>query len=481
MCRRPDNAGHLAHCQTERGSAVRYDTVIIGAGMSGLAAGIRLAYFEKSVLIVERHTTIGGLNSFYRLRNRNYDVGLHAVTNYAAPGTKTGPLSKLLRQLRLRWEDFDLRPQLESAIVFPGQTLRFNNDFEYLFEQIANAFPREVDGFRKLLARIDAHDPLDLNRQPISGRAVVSDYLTDPLLIDMLFCPLMFYGSPTARDMDFSQFVIMFRSIFYEGFGRPLKGIRLILKKLVKHFRSLGGELRLRCGVREIRQSDDQAIAVVLDDGTEVEADTILSSAGSAETLRMCSGDAARAPKAQPGDISFMESISVLDREPASLGHRETIIFYNDTPDFVYDRPDDPIDLRSGIICSPNNFEFDESLPEGKVRITALANPAYWLALSEDEYVREKNAWNDRIIEAALQHIPDFRPYVIDNDSFTPRTIKRFTGHLNGCVYGAPQKFVDGRTHLRNLFLCGTDQGFLGIIGAMLSGITIANKHLLRP
>ena len=51
--------------------AVRYDTVIIGAGMSGLSAGVRLAYYEKNVCILERHTTIGGLNSFYRLRKRN--------------------------------------------------------------------------------------------------------------------------------------------------------------------------------------------------------------------------------------------------------------------------------------------------------------------------------------------------------------------------------------------------------------------------
>ena len=69
--------------------AESFDTIIIGAGLSGLAAGIRLAYFEKSVCILERHTTIGGLNSFYRLRGLNHDVGLHAVTNYAKPGTKT--------------------------------------------------------------------------------------------------------------------------------------------------------------------------------------------------------------------------------------------------------------------------------------------------------------------------------------------------------------------------------------------------------
>ena len=44
--------------------APMYDTVIIGAGMSGLAAGIRLAYYDQRVCILERHYTIGGLNSF---------------------------------------------------------------------------------------------------------------------------------------------------------------------------------------------------------------------------------------------------------------------------------------------------------------------------------------------------------------------------------------------------------------------------------
>lgn len=63
---------------------------------------------------------------------------------------------------------------------------------------------------------------------------------------------------------------------------------------------------------------------------------------------------------------------------------------------------------------------------------------------------------------------------------FTPRTIKKFTGHFNGAIYGAPQKIRNGRTHLSNLYLCGTDQGFLGIVGAMLSGISMANYHILQ-
>jgi phytoene dehydrogenase-like protein len=289
----------------------------------------------------------------------------------------------------------------------------------------------------------------------------------------------MFYGSATPRDMDFSQFVIMFKSIFHEGFGRPFDGIRLILKRLVRHFKSLGGHLKLRAGVQEIRQSNGRATSVLLDDGTEIEADNILSSAGVAETMRMIDPNSPPV-KAEPGDISFVESISVLDCEPAQLGHHDTIVFYSDSKDFHYERPDVPVDLRSGIICSPNNFDYSQPLEDGRIRITALADPHYWMNLPEDQYVAAKQHWNDEIIRCATRHIPDFRSHVIDTDVFTPRTIRRFTGHLNGCVYGAPQKFVNGQTQLDNLFLCGTDQGFLGIVGAMLSGITIANRYLLK-
>ena len=47
-----------------------YDVVIIGAGMSGLAAGIRLAYYDKKVLICEQHGVLGGLNSYYQRAGR---------------------------------------------------------------------------------------------------------------------------------------------------------------------------------------------------------------------------------------------------------------------------------------------------------------------------------------------------------------------------------------------------------------------------
>ncbi|MDP7277606.1 MAG: NAD(P)/FAD-dependent oxidoreductase [Planctomycetaceae bacterium] len=456
---------------------MRYDTVIIGAGLSGLAAGIRLAYYDQSVCLLERHTTIGGLNSFYRLRDRNYDVGLHAITNYAAPGTRTGPLSKLLRQLRLRWEDFALAPQRQSSVAFPDRTLRFTNDFEFFQQEIVEQFPGERDNFARLVKRMADFDPLALDQPEVSTREVLGEELDDPLLIEMLLCPTMFYSSATPDDLDWSQFVIMFRSIFQEGFCRPLEGVRLILRKLVRKFRGLGGELRLRCGVNRILSDGKHATGVMLDDGQVVEAKNVLSSAGSVETMRLCQ----QTPDPETaGEISFVETIFSLDCQPSDLGHDQTIVFFNDSDTFRYRPPTDPVDVTSGIICSPNNFEYGEPSGEGRVRITALANPEFWLKLPEGAYHDEKQRWGQAILDSTKRFLPDFRNHIVDSDIFTPRTIHKFTGHENGCVYGAPRKIRDGQTHLRNLFLCGTDQGFLGIIGSMLSGITIANLHLLR-
>lgn len=458
-----------------------YDTIIIGAGMSGLAAGIRLAYYDQRVCILERHSTIGGLNSFYRLRGRDYDVGLHAVTNFTPPGAKRGPLARLLRQLRFQWTDFALAPQIGSAIAFPGMELKFGNDIELLDSEIARKFPHEKDNFRRLLQRLVDYDDLNPAHFEMSGRQVLDETIGDPLLREMILCPLMWYGNAAEHDMPFGQFSIMFRSIFLEGFARPLAGVRLILRNLIRKFRTLGGELRLRSGVARIKVEGGRAVGVVLDDGRELQARRILSSAGLVETLRMCE-DLTQVDVQRGGRMSFVEAISVLDRQPQQFGHDRTIVFFNDSDRFHWQRPDELCDVRTGVVCSPNNYAYGagEGLPDGILRISALANYERWAGLSEDQYRLEKLRWYDRLVESSVRFVPDHRSYVIDTDMFTPTTIRRFTWHNNGAVYGAPEKRFDGTTHLENLFLCGSDQGFVGIIGAIVSGITVANKHCLK-
>jgi len=457
-----------------------YDTLIIGAGMSGLAAGIRLAMFDQRVCIVEKHWTIGGLNSFYRLRGRDYDVGLHALTNITPKGTKKGPLARLLRQLRFSWDDFQISPQIGSQVVFPDSRLSFDNNPDLLAEEVAREFPDQVDNFQRFVASIVDYNDLTDEHQQLSAREVVSSYLTEPRLVEMLFCPLMFYGSAREHDMDWGQFSIMFRSIFLEGLGRPHKGVRLILKNLVKKFKALGGELKLRAGVKQMHIENDHVVGVELEDGAHLQAKRVLSSAGWCETMRMCDDGQAVPASRSPGKLSFCETISTLNVDPKAYNYDRTITFFNDTDEFNWTAPDEPCDVRSGVICSPNNFAYDDALNEGVMRITVLANHGYWNRLDETHYRLEKDRWYDRIIDSAVRFVPDYRHRVIDTDMFTPTTIVRFTGHDNGAVYGAPEKQLDGATHLENLFICGTDQGFVGIVGSIVSGIGMANIHCLR-
>jgi len=460
-----------------------YDTLIIGAGMSGLAAGIRLAYYDQRVCIVERHSTIGGLNSFYRLRGRDYDVGLHALTNVTPKGAKRGPLARLLRQLRLGWDELAISPQLGSEIVFPGVRLRFDNDLDLLRSEIARAFPGERDNFDRLIAAVIDYDDLDEAHAAISARGRLTELLSEPLLAEMLLCPLMFYGSAREQDMDWGQFSIMFRSIFMEGLGRPHAGVRLILKQLVRKFRTLGGELKLRAGIERLKVENGRVTGVVLENGETLEARRVLSSAGWCETMRLCDDGQPVAASRTAGRLSFCEAIATLDVEPKRLGHDRTITFFNDWERFDWCEAQQACDVRSGVVCSPNNFDYDEPLDKqgaGVMRITALANFDYWRRLDQHEYELEKLRWYDRITAAAVRFVPDYRGRVVDTDMFTPTTIVRFTGHDNGAVYGAPEKQLDGRTHLENLFVCGTDQGFVGIIGAITSGIGMANRHCLR-
>jgi phytoene dehydrogenase-like protein len=483
-------------------SATHYDVAIIGAGMSGLAAGIRLAHFGKKVCIFERHNAPGGLNGFYSLGGRKFDVGLHAMTNYVPPGVKGTPLGKLLRQLRIDRDELALRPQKRSRVAFGprGETsLSFTNDFAVLEAEVAQKFPAQADGFRSLAAAVRAYDDVSLDAPAESARAVVRRHVTDPLLEDMIFCPVMYYGSATEHDMDFGQFTIMFKALFLEGFARPLDGVRVVIRVLLEKYRAAGGERRMKCGVRRIVAHGDRAAALALDDGTEITADHVISSIGAPETERLIEPNfqpsegqsALRTPHSAipTGALSFVETITVLDRAPAALGWGDdTIVFFNDSPRLHYARAEAQVDTRSGVICLPNNFDYGPgaALPDGLFRCTCLASHDRWANLPEANYRADKARWFAAVQRSAQRFLPPLAApdalarATVATDMFTPRTIVKFTGHLGGAIYGSPVKNRQGRTALANVYLCGTDQGFLGIVGAMLSGISMANYHILQ-
>ncbi len=459
---------------------MKYDAIVIGAGMSGLAAGIRLAMFDKKVLILEKHSIPGGLNSYYQRRNfdkggvRQFDVGLHALTNFIKKGEKGKPFSKLLKQLRLSYDDFKLCPQTHSKILFPGVELKFSNEFELLLSEISEKFPGEIDHFLKLTDKVRSFNELDLSITYSSSRAVLKEFIKDELLIEMILCPLLIYGSAWEDDMDFAQFVIMFKSLYFEGFGRPEGGVRTILSLLMKKINDLNADIRFKTAVSKILVNDSGEAFGVIANGEEFYAPVILSSIGYPETVRL-TPEVASTPRI--GAMTFMESIFILDKKIPLHQNDSTIIFYNNSNKYAYRPADHFFDSSSAVICFPDNYESQNKEGEGTVRMTFMANYSQWRELDKSSYESMKNKVGESSLELMKKLIPAFDGKVLFQDIFSPMTIERYTWHLNGTVYGSIDKTRDGRTPFKNLYIIGTDQGFLGIVGSMLSGISMANLH----
>lgn len=459
---------------------MRAPLLVIGGGLSGLAAAIRAARFIPGVLLVEKHSRLGGLNSYFYRNNTLYETGLHAITNYAEPGDKQAPINRLLRQLKLRRKDFSFCQQMKSEVIFRHfESLTFSNDVDVLNSEVRIKFPRAAARFQKMLDIVKHFNPFPPS--PFrSTRHFLAETLQAPLLAEMILCPLMFYGSSREDDMDLNQFVIMFRAIFLEGMFRPRGTIKDLLDLLAAHYLEMGGSLRKSCAVKRILARQNSVIGVELDNGEIVECDHILSTIGHEETLKLISSTRV-SPSTHLARLGFVETMYQLRQPSANLPKDKTIIFFNDGERFSYKNPTDFADFKSGVFCFPANFQDLPIKNITEVRSTHLANYESWkyLSATPGPYSRQKLDTSLRSAQMLENLVGSFTTNIVYENTFTPVTIERYTAKINGAIYGSPEKVKDGNIGYSNFFLAGTDQGFLGIIGSMLSGVSIVNQHIL--
>ncbi len=466
---------------------MRYDTLVIGAGFSGLAAGIRAAMFGRRVLVLERHYLWGGLNSFYKRGGRLFDTGLHALTNCGQRGPKGTPLGRLLRQLRIPFDTLELLPQRVSEIVLGERRVRFSNDPVQWTSAIAELFPNDADRFTTLHAELAAADLDRVGAPDRSARKLLTERLGDGPLVDFLLMPTAYYSSAREGDLDWDQFVMLYQAIFCEGMAQPRGGIRPLLKLFVDRLIEVGGELRRKAPVVRILVERDRACGVELEDGQIIAADHVLSSAGWPATMALA-GPAWSVQHVDTRDrtrITVLETISVLDTPCERIAGPRPLdcstVFFADTERFAFKTPEDLVDPHHGVISIPQNFgtPSDWVGHEPILRVTLFAHPDKWHQLPSAEYTQNKRAASDAALALTARLYSDPRPHEVFRDVFTPRTITKYTGHTGGAIYGGPRKWRDGTTPIENLVLIGADQGMSGIVGAGLSGIAMANRHVL--
>ena len=121
---------------------MKYDVIIIGAGLGGLTAGAKLALSGKRVLLLEQHDRPGGCATTFKRRDFTMEVGLHEMD-----GLHSGDIKqRIFRELGI----FDRVEFLEVPEFYRFMNERYDlvipHDPQQAGQVLKQAFPGEEKG-----------------------------------------------------------------------------------------------------------------------------------------------------------------------------------------------------------------------------------------------------------------------------------------------------------------------------------------------
>lgn len=451
-----------------------YDVAIVGGGLSGLAAGIRCAQFFKRVAIVEAHSKLGGLNSYYHKQSREhlFSNGLHTVTNFNPTSRRWG-LPLVLRNLGLSLDEVALYPANHpSRITTPEASLVFDNDPHTLEQSIAAAFPSDIDGYRQFVAAA-LEESTRAAASLDDAFAFLARYVQSSALRTAIALPVLSYGGYREETIDSRTFAILFRSLLLEGCGSPVD-MRTFVETLQRRYEALGGQLLRRTAVARIVVDGARATSLELADGNVITAERVLSSAGLVETGRLCGAEWGRA-----GTISVYQWIGAYNRPLEAIGVRDTLHFVSRAPRFAWKIPGGRPFTDVLTYSAGDNYAFPTP-GKAHLKISCFSRADEWRELTDEQYEAQKRRYRDELLAISEEYYPGLRESApVVEDTFTPLTVEHYTRHPGGTIYGGVEKTFDGRTPVANLFIIGNDQGGMGIIGSMTSGIVVTNLNLV--
>jgi phytoene desaturase len=275
-------------------------TVVIGSGFGGLAAAIRLAAAGHEVTVLEKRERIGGRAYLYELDGFRFDGG---------PTVLTAPFmfEELFALAGERLEDHVQLVPLDPfyrAFDQDGTYFDFHADPARMREEVARRSPADERGYARLSGRIsrifDAFYPyterpmmqlhvmlrmlpfLLRHRAALGVQRLVDGCIRDPFLRRALaFHPLLIGGHP-ARTPALYALIVEFERRW--GVHYAIGGTAAIVDALGSLLERLGGRIECGVAVDRIVVRSGRVAGVRLEDGTEREADVVVSNADPAYT-----------------------------------------------------------------------------------------------------------------------------------------------------------------------------------------------------
>lgn len=334
------------------------------------------------------------------------------------------------------------------------------------------------------------------------------------------------YATPPSRTPVAMHAAIMHHYL-KSGAYYPRGGGHVIAANLIDVIEANGGMIRTQAAVERIQVKDGGVTGVVLADGRELHARTVVSNADIKRTYLELVGERhlrgktvkrVRKYRMAPPlfcvylalDIDLRERLAATQYflaprdggEARDRPMRALERMYRETAAGRFDESGEPATyLTSATLKDPDSTNH---APPGQSTLELMtlapADPAFWGVddgirpwedrsyATGDRYLEVKDRLIERLIERATEIIPDLRDHIVWREAATPITQQRYTRSTGGTSYGI-EPAVDqfgpfrphARTEIKGLFLTGASTRWAhGIVGSMTGGVGTASAILRR-
>ncbi|AMW29989.1 phytoene desaturase [Arthrospira platensis] len=417
--------------------------IIIGSGLGGLAAGIRLQALGHQVTILEKRDKPGGRAYCYQQDGFTFDGGPTIIT---APGLiedlftlADRSMSDYVKLVKL---DPFYRVRFTDSSVF-----NYNDNYQELIEQIREFNPGDVQGYQQFCRAADLvfSKGLPLMTKPFhkfremlkvapamiqlqsykSVAGFVNQYIQDERLRQVFsFHPLLIGGNPFNSTSIYAM-IHKLEQVF--GIWFAMGGTGALVAALVRLFEEIGGVLCLNAEVEEIVIDEDtrKAKGVILKSQEMLEAEAVVSNGDVAFTYLNLISPKFRRKYSDRQIKSLRHSISLFvvyfgtNRRYNNMAHHEIIMGpnYRELMDDLFRRKHLSSDF-SLYLHRPTAT--DPSLAPAGCDCWYVLSPVPNLAGDTDWKIMAK-PYRDRLIQfLENQYMPNLSQHIVTENYIDP-------------------------------------------------------------